>query len=683
MRPMRPSKKRHSAASVFMLGIGIGITLSYAFFAVMETDFSKSAKTPVNEATPETPTPVETAAVPTPPPAPAPEVSPAAPAVPPPAPEAATPAPPEPAAPPTPPAPAETPMEDPADVEGLWPARHLFIGVEGTALSPETLQMIAHFKPGGVVLRAANITDEAQTRQLVITIKEAAGLGTRISQGPLIAIAQEGGDSDELNPLRLKKTPFVRALAEKSLAEKDSGKDSPKAIRDCAKQYAKAALSNGIGVILGPVLDVYKEGDAPKEWRNRTFADTPDGVVQLGIPFVQSLCGEGIIAVPKYYPGAAAAKHTDGKMVLGEKEFPNLAKLMYPFDAATQAQAPGLIAGRIAVPLLDSQHPDRPAMQSAILIRDLVRTQMTFSGVILGDDVSAETGLEADTPAKNTVLALAAGCDGVLLTQATPDTLASVCTAIIQATRPEPVASLRVDELLRSKERLQAWNQRLAQVDGRYPTSGPRPAEREGVTEKKATEKAEDEASTKAEEKAPVKADPEATPKPEAAAPKAEEKPKEAAPAESKKPEAPAPTPAKSGDAPAVTVLPTLPPAPPAAQAPAEAPKAETPPAAPAAPVETKEASNVTPNAAASPEPAEKEIAEPANTVRVRHTIQRGESLTTIAKEYGVRVTDLQAWNNLKDNDIRFGRRLRIYVPEDSAAAKKAKTTGSSRSKDR
>lgn len=43
------------------------------------------------------------------------------------------------------------------------------------------------------------------------------------------------------------------------------------------------------------------------------------------------------------------------------------------------------------------------------------------------------------------------------------------------------------------------------------------------------------------------------------------------------------------------------------------------------------------------------------------HKIRSGETLSTIARKYGVRVTDLQKWNGLRNTQIAAGKRLKIY----------------------
>lgn len=45
----------------------------------------------------------------------------------------------------------------------------------------------------------------------------------------------------------------------------------------------------------------------------------------------------------------------------------------------------------------------------------------------------------------------------------------------------------------------------------------------------------------------------------------------------------------------------------------------------------------------------------------VYHKIRRGESLSTIAGKYRVKVNDIKRWNNLKNNNIIAGKNLKVY----------------------
>ena len=49
----------------------------------------------------------------------------------------------------------------------------------------------------------------------------------------------------------------------------------------------------------------------------------------------------------------------------------------------------------------------------------------------------------------------------------------------------------------------------------------------------------------------------------------------------------------------------------------------------------------------------------------VNYTVQQGDNVGYIASWFGVRNADLTNWNNVRNNLIRVGQRLIIYVPED------------------
>lgn len=53
--------------------------------------------------------------------------------------------------------------------------------------------------------------------------------------------------------------------------------------------------------------------------------------------------------------------------------------------------------------------------------------------------------------------------------------------------------------------------------------------------------------------------------------------------------------------------------------------------------------------------------AAPASGTLIYHKIKNGESLSTIAGKYGVRVSDIMSWNNMRNNKIIAGKQLKIY----------------------
>ena len=65
----------------------------------------------------------------------------------------------------------------------------------------------------------------------------------------------------------------------------------------------------------------------------------------------------------------------------------------------------------------------------------------------------------------------------------------------------------------------------------------------------------------------------------------------------------------------------------------------------------------------------------------INHRIRNGESLSTIAYKYGVRISDVKKWNNLHSNKIIRGKSLKVYVG-DSYASTLTNNSNSSSSSD-
>ena len=56
--------------------------------------------------------------------------------------------------------------------------------------------------------------------------------------------------------------------------------------------------------------------------------------------------------------------------------------------------------------------------------------------------------------------------------------------------------------------------------------------------------------------------------------------------------------------------------------------------------------------------------------VKKIHTVRSGEKLSTIARKYGVTVADLKMWNYIGKSGIRSGKKLTVYVKEETTKPK-------------
>ena len=54
----------------------------------------------------------------------------------------------------------------------------------------------------------------------------------------------------------------------------------------------------------------------------------------------------------------------------------------------------------------------------------------------------------------------------------------------------------------------------------------------------------------------------------------------------------------------------------------------------------------------------------PVDINAVYHTVASGDTVYNITKRYGINQDQLRAWNNLADNNVRLGTRLRVKSPD-------------------
>ncbi len=410
----QPTKRKYKASVMlvmtFVLGFAVGFSLCYALMETLGMDFSRPTESVQETREHET--------------APTPEASPATP----------------PATPDPTPSP-EIADEPEVDVPMLA-ARHLFIGIQGQSLDDATQALLTRYPLGGVVLREENIENEVQAVALIREIRD-AGAGHAIP--PYIAVKQDGGAR---NPLQLMDPPGPAELG---------ALDHRGATEESARIAAQAAKQIGVEVILGPPLDQYlpEVSDPNLELDQFAFGENPEFVTQMGMHYAHVLMEHGVLPVAKHYPGLGAAiQDAQGRLHIAAEGAQQLALSFLPFARAADQGIPAILISRVAVPGLDLEEPDRPALLSPRLVKGIIREQWYYEGVLIGDDLM----MLSDAPTDTAVQALRAGCDAVMLLDTDAETVEAVIEAITEA---EEARMLSTRELEAARERLTQWRDRL------------------------------------------------------------------------------------------------------------------------------------------------------------------------------------------------------------------------------
>jgi beta-N-acetylhexosaminidase len=319
----------------------------------------------------------------------------------------------------------------------------LIAGFNGHQIPPELRSLAKEFGLGGIILFARNIAEPEQVADVAF---EATRLVPDLP--PWVSVDQEGGRVARL------KAPFTEWPPMATLGR--SG-DEQLAVR-FARALAQELKSVGITLDYAPVLDIHTNPKNPVIG-DRALAEKAEDVARLGSAIVRTLQAEGIAACGKHFPGHGDTS-SDSHLELPLVEHPPdrlRAVEFLPFKAAIAAGVATIMTAHVLVPSLDDK---RPATLSRRVITDLLRNELRFEGVILSDDLEMKAVAAEYPVADSAVLALQAGCDGVLICSGDYHAQGAALEGLIRAVESDRLRVTRVEDALKrqraAKERFLA-----------------------------------------------------------------------------------------------------------------------------------------------------------------------------------------------------------------------------------
>ncbi len=306
----------------------------------------------------------------------------------------------------------------------------LLPGFAGTTL-PTWLRDRLRAGLGGVCLFADNISSPGQLRALTDAI---------MTENPyaIIAVDEEGGDVTRL--FAATGAPFPGNAALGRLDDLD-------ATRDTAAAIGWSLRRAGLNVNFAPCVDINSRSDNPVIGV-RSFGGDAKLVARHGRAWVAGLQSTGVAASAKHFPGHGdTAQDSHISLPVVNRSLDELrSRELLPFAAAIEAGCQMVMTSHILVPQLDQNHP---ATMSRIVLHDLLRQELGFSGVIVSDalDMAGASGSLGIPEAA--VAALRAGCDLLCLgTKNTDAQLADIEQAVSDAVTEDTLAPERVSEAM-------------------------------------------------------------------------------------------------------------------------------------------------------------------------------------------------------------------------------------------
>ncbi|MFT9493435.1 glycoside hydrolase family 3 protein [Anaerosolibacter sp.] len=308
----------------------------------------------------------------------------------------------------------------------------LIVGFEEALPTPQTQQLIQENKIGGFILFQRNYKDFDGAVQLTNQLKS----WNKENSLPLfISVDEEGGTVSRI-PNEGTKFPDARLLGQIN---------DPSLTYRMGQVIGRELKSMGVNLNFAPVLDIVSSKEN-KLLIRRSFGNTPEAVTAHGLQFINGQQESEVIAVPKHFPGhgdTIVDSHGGLPKIMIEKDMLHQRELI-PFLETFKEGIDALMVGHLAFPLIDPS--GLPATKSAVMMKDLLRTELGYEGLIITDDVemSAYMGQKDDLEA-SILLSIRGGVD-VFVVGHTYDIQIKILDSIRKAVLDGRISEERINE---------------------------------------------------------------------------------------------------------------------------------------------------------------------------------------------------------------------------------------------
>jgi len=274
----------------------------------------------------------------------------------------------------------------------------LLIDVQGTALTQEDRDLLAHPLVGGCILFTRNFASIEQLEQLVADIRA-------VRNPPvLVTIDHEGGRVQRFRQ-DFTVLPAMRTIGREYDLDAAAGR---RLARQCGWLLAAELRAVAIDLSFAPVVDL--DYGVSSVIGDRAFHRDPQAVAELALAFMNGMRDAGMASTIKHFPGhGAVVPDSHVAMPVDRRPLADMDGDLYPYQRLIDNAVASVMAAHVVYADVDPL----PAGFSRKWLQDELRGRLGFSGAIFSDDLSmAGAGVVGDMP-ERVRAALAAGCDMV------------------------------------------------------------------------------------------------------------------------------------------------------------------------------------------------------------------------------------------------------------------------------
>ncbi|MBR4537613.1 MAG: glycoside hydrolase family 3 protein [Clostridia bacterium] len=288
--------------------------------------------------------------------------------------------------------------------------------IDGTALS--------RMPVGGVMIFGQNIVSEEQLRTLTGKLKQSAGLV------PLfIGVDEEGGNVSRV----ANKLGYPLALSPEEI-----GKTGDEALaRSAGEQIAAYLTPLGINMTFAPSADTFTDlANAGVQ----AYGSDPYLVSRMAAAMAEGLKSGGVAPCYTHFPGHGEKTGTTLSALSVRRTLEEMRALEFiPFRDAAEAGAGMILVSHAAIRAVGD---DFPASTSSQVIKGILRGELGFEGAAVTDSLRMSAVTSKYKKGQESVAALKAGADILLL----PPDVNAAFQAVKQALRTGEITMARVEE---------------------------------------------------------------------------------------------------------------------------------------------------------------------------------------------------------------------------------------------
>ncbi len=304
----------------------------------------------------------------------------------------------------------------------------LIIGISGSTLTAEDRARLAVPQVSGVILFTRNFESREQVTALIDDIRNER------AEPFLVCVDQEGGTVQRFRE-GFTRLPPLRRIGE------FYARDRLAAIARAEEHaWLMASEMRAIGVDLSfaPVADLARGNLAIG---TRAFDADPQVVSELIQASLRGMRLGGMAATLKHFPGhGSVMEDTHFDAVIDPRPLDELrATDLIPFADGIAAGAEAVMMAHVTYPAVDAM----PAGYSRVWIQDILRGELEFRGVVVGDDIGMAGAETIGSVGARIDAHLAAGCDLVLACAPALVDEAIAASSTIRPCAPERLAVLQ------------------------------------------------------------------------------------------------------------------------------------------------------------------------------------------------------------------------------------------------